>query len=194
MVVWLQALGLVCGLGAAVFSADAAKRRLDVAIALLAFAGTMAWSGFGRVPSFGMVGLVAAAAAAARIFRPGWPGVSGAVAGFLAAVWISLLDNQGIGPGIAVAMGAGVPAAAAVLARRRSRFAPETLVEDAVLAVGGLALIVAAGPTIADGLGTAGAINLPYNSRAGTLPALFVVMTALAAAAGGGYTLWWRNR
>ena len=57
MVVWLQALGLVCGLGAAVFSADAAKRRADVVIAFLALGGTRAWSGFGRVPAFGTVGL-----------------------------------------------------------------------------------------------------------------------------------------
>ncbi len=194
MVVWLQALGLVCGLGAAVFAADAAKRRVDVLIALLAFLGTIAWSGFLRVPAFGAVGLVVAAVAAARIFRPRWRGLSGLATGFLAAVWISLLYNQGLDLGIAVAMGLGVPLTAAVLARTRSEFAPEALVEDATLAVGALALVVAAGPTIADGFGTAGAINLPYVSRSQALPMLFVVMAALAAAAGGWYTHWWRNR
>jgi hypothetical protein len=140
------------------------------------------------------VGLVVAAAAAARIFRPGWVGISGAVTGFLAAVWVGLLYNQGLDPGVAILIGLGVPVTAAVLARTRSEFAPEALVEDALLAVGALALVVAAGPAVAGGLRTAGAINLPYVSRTEALPLIFVVMTGAAAAAGGWYTLWWRNR
>jgi len=191
---WMQALGLVCGLGAAVFAVAAARRRSDFLTAFLALLLTLAWTGFARVPAFGTVGLVVALGAAARIFRPTWPGISGLLTGFLAAVWIVLLDNQGFGVGAAALMGLGVPLVAAVLARTRPRFAPEPLLEDALLAVGALALVVAAGPTIADGLGTARAINLPYASRTGTLSTMLFAMTGTSAVAGGLYTLWWRNR
>lgn len=194
MGIWLSASGLLCGLGTAVFAAAAAQRRTNLAVGLVSVVLTLGWSGFELVPRFGTLGLGIAVAAGFRIFRPAWNLPVAVLAGILPGVWIGLLAGEGLPLVAAVVAALGTALVSAFLARSRPAFAPESLIEDAMLALGVLALLVAAGPTMADGWRTAQAINLPYASRSTALHAFFIVTTILAAAAGGGYTLWWRNR
>ena len=94
---------------------------------------------------------------------------------------------------VAWLLGAGVPLVAAALAARRAGFAPASLREDAVAAVGAFGLLVARGPAGTAGWGAAAVMNLEPGS--GVRPGLDVSALVLGAAmlAGGGAHALWRR-
>lgn len=179
---------MLCGLGAAIFAATAVNRR-DVVVLTAGFLVAALWWQPGPAWTGGLVTLVAAL----HVARPNVAWATAACGGLLAGLWAPALQSEGVPAPVAWLLGAGVPLVAAALAVRRAGFAPASLREDAVAAVGAFGLLVAMGPAVSAGWGSAAAMNLEPGS--GVRPGLDVSALVLGAAmlAGGGAHALWRR-
>lgn len=153
----IHALGLLCALAAATFAAvpvGSHPGRVWPAAAA-GFIGASVW----LRPEPTSVGLLIAVVAGVQLVWPkrGWLLIaSGPVAG----LWASLLSSQGLPTLAAWALAAGSTLASAWLSARRPEFAPTVLREEALLTICGLGLVVATGPTVSAGWGSARVMNL----------------------------------
>jgi hypothetical protein len=192
----IQALGLLCGLGAATFSAVAATKRSVVGLCFVgAFALTALWTGLERVPNLSFVGTTVVIVGTLQLARSGFFPLTATSAGILSAVWISVLRTQGLGLILAVILAVGVPAVSMLLALRAPMFAPVPMFEEALLLLVSLAIVTAASPVIQSGWETARALNVPYAGGENTVSASGVFWVGTAAIGlGGCYGFWWRRR
>ena len=184
----LHAVGLLCGLAAAVLAVLVRDRYGPPALAA-GFLIAVVW----LQPGPGWTGAVVAATAGLALARPGGAPASLAaalVAGLAGGLWSRVLGGYGLPPWLAGLLAFGVIAFAAVSSARDPRFAAPSVREDALVALGVLGLAVAAAPGVAAGWGAAQAMNLAVEDmiRPGMHPG---VVTGLAAvvALGGLHTL-----
>ena len=98
-----------------------------------------------------------------------------------------MLSSQGFPTLAAWTLGAGLILAAAWLAARRPDFAPTVLREEALLAICGLSLLVATGPTISAGWGSARVMNLDPAGGVHQALGLWVFALGGASIAVGGW-------
>lgn len=184
----LHAVGLLCGLAAAVFAVSVRDRYGALALAAGFLLG-VAW----LQPSPGWTGAVVAATAGLALVRPGGTAASLAaplVAGLAGGLWSRLLGGYGVPLWLAGLLVAGVIAVAAVSSAHDPRFATRSVREDALAALGALALAVAAAPGVAAGWRAARAMNLAAGEtvRSGMHPGVVVGLAAIVAL-GGLHTL-----
>lgn len=190
----IHAFGMLCALASATFATRAAAQRLTGLAFVAAFVASAAWTRFVDLPDPALIGVLVALVAALRLKGPRFSPVAAVSAGALAAIWVSVLQLQGIPVVPAVVMAIAVPTASMTLALRRSSFAPPQLHEEALLLVAGLGLAVAVGPAVASGWRSAALMNLQYEANASGLPSWALVVSVASVALGGGYSLWWRTR
>ncbi len=180
---------MLCALGAATF-ATVAVGWWSISAGVLGFLVALTW----LTPDPAWTGTIVAIGAAFLLARPRSSSVGAAIAGCLAGFWVSLLEGQGVPMVAALGLSAAVVAGSAWMARTRREFAPSVLREEALLAIGGLGLVVAMGPDIAAGWQAAGVINLePGSGRQGVFELWLVVTTGAAALGGGAHALWSRR-
>ena len=184
----LHAVGLLCGLAAAVFATVVRDRYGALALAA-GFLMGIAW----LQPGAGSTGAVVAAAAGLLLVRPRGTLASLAaslVAGLAGGLWSRVLGIYGLPLWLACLPAFGVIAFAAVCSARNPRFAAPAVHEDALAALGVLALAVAAAPGVAAGWRAAGAMNLTAGDmvRPGVHPGVVLGLAAVVAL-GGLHTL-----
>ena len=184
----LHAVGLLCGLAAAVFAALVRDRYGALALAV-GFLIAIVW----LQPAPGWTGAVVAATAGLALARPGGAPASLAaslVAGLAGGLWSGVLVGYSLPLWLASLLALGLLAFAAVSAARDPRFAAPSVREDALAALGVLGLAVAAAPGVAAGWRAAAAMNLAAGDmvRPGVHPGV-VLGLAAAVAFGGLHTL-----
>ncbi len=180
----VHALGLLCALAAATFAAapiGAHQGRIWPAV-VAGFIGAAVW----LRPEPASVGLLVAVVAGVQLIWPrrGWPLMA---SGLVAGLWASLLSSQGFPTLAAWIVAASLVVATAWLAARRQGFAPTILREEALLAMCGLGIVVATGPTISAGWGSAGVMNLEPAGGVRQALGLWVFMLGGASIALGGW-------
>lgn len=181
---FIHALGLLCALASATFATapiGSARARAWFA-AVAGFVGASVW----LRPEPTSVGLLIAVIAGLQLAWPkrGWPVV--AASGLVAGLWASLLGGQGLPGPTAWLLAASVPLASAWFARR-PEFAPTAIREEALVAVCGLGALIATGPTVAAGWGSASALNLEPAGGVRQALGLWVVLLGAASIALGGW-------
>lgn len=184
----VHAVGLLCGIAAAVFAALVRDRRGVLTLAA-GFLTGIVW----LQPGPGWTGAVVAATAGLALVRPGGTAAVLAaplVAGLAGGLWSRVLGGYGLPLWLACLLAFGVIALAAVSSARDPRFAAPSVREDALAALGVLGLAVAAAPGVAAGWRAAGAMNLAAGDmvRPGVHPGV-VLGLASVVALGGLHTL-----
>lgn len=184
----LHAVGLLCGLAAAVFATGVRDRYGALTLAAGFLIG-IAW----LRPGPGWTGTVVAVAAGLSLVRPGTTPASLAaplVAGLTGGLWSRVLGGYGLPLWLACLPASGVIVFAAVSSARDPRFADATVREDALVALGVLGLAVAAAPGVTAGWGAAQAMNLADEDmvRRGVHPGVVLGLAAVVAL-GGLHTL-----
>lgn len=184
----LHAVGLLCGLAAAVFAALVRDRHGVLTLAA-GFLTGIVW----LQPGAGWTGAVVAATAGLSLVRPeGTPAVLAAplVAGLAGGLWSRVLVGYGLPLWLACPLAFGVIAFAAVSSARDPRFAAPSVREDALAALGVLGVVVAAAPGVAAGWRSAGAMNLAAGDmvRPGVHPGVLLGLASVVAL-GGLHTL-----
>ena len=156
------------------------------------FVTATVWLGPTQEPDPAWVGGTVALVAGLSL---GWPdprmqSLTGVASGALAGVWGVLLQRQGLPVVPALVLAASLPAAAVFLTVRRATFAPTALKEEALLAMCGLGLAVAVGPTVATGWGSAGALNLDPAAGVRQVAETWVILlSGVSIGLGGWYSL-----
>ena len=184
----LHAVGLLCGLAAAVLAVLVRDRYGALALAA-GFLIAVAWF----QPGPGWTGTAVAATAGLALARPrGAPASLAAalVAGLAGGLWSRVLGGYGLPLWLACLPAFGVIVFAAVSSARDPRFAAPSVREDALAALGVLGLAVAAAPGVAAGWRAAAAMNLAAGDmvRPGVHPGVVLGLAAVVAL-GGLHTL-----
>lgn len=180
---------MLCALGSATF-ATAGVAWWSLPVGVVSFVVAVTW----LTPDPSSTGAIVALVSALLLRRPRTLVPAVVLAGCLAGIWASLLEARGVPIVLALGLSAGVPAASGWMARTRDEFAPSALREDALLAIGGLGLVVAMGPNILAGWQSAGSMNLdPGGGRQAAIEAWLMVAIGTAAVAGGVHALWSRR-
>ena len=181
---------MLSALGAAIFATTTAGRRNSIHAIWLGFGASAVLIRPEALPDPAWTGCTVAAIAALQIFRPDVrllaPLCSGALAGF----WSVLLQIQGLPLPAAVILAAALPAVSAFLAIRRPLFAPESLRQEAMLAMVALGLAVAVIPEVSAGWHSALALNRAETDSSNQIIANWVlVLSAASVVLGGFYSL-----
>lgn len=193
---WLfHALWMLCAFGTTVFATASARTRLALPALMLGFLVSAVWVRPERLPDAVWVGGLVALVAVLQLVRPGRADVlTIASSGALAGVWISLLEIQGLPSALALAIGAALPVASAVLTARRPAFAPVALGEEALLVVLALGAVVATVPSVLEGWRSAVALNVTDRSGSNTLVPIWTLwFLGTSVTLGGVYSLWRRG-
>ncbi|MEO5923171.1 MAG: hypothetical protein ABIR70_05020 [Bryobacteraceae bacterium] len=184
----LQALWLLAGIGAVVFSTGAAVPRRVAGVAV-GF-GLSAWLLWDGVPDAATVAGFAALVAGFKLYRPGWVTLPAFCGGLLAAVLGALLAADGVPNWIAWFCAAIVPLVSIALASRNSNFAPESVQEEGMLLMLALGLGAAVGPALVDGWRSAGAMNIAGETANNAFPAWVISAAGASTLIGGAWSLW----
>jgi hypothetical protein len=193
MTLFFPLVWMLCALGAVVFAAASARdRRRAVGFGGGLIAGfVMARPG---PPDPALVGSLAVGAVAIFLFRPRYADLAAMLGGSVAGLWTAVLQAQGLPflstPFVVVTL-SGV---SAWLARSRSTFAPERLVDEGLLAIGALGIIALTLPSILDGWQTAVALAATSSRQASvTLPLWTAAFIVGCLSVGGVYSAWSRR-
>ncbi len=195
MTLFYYALWMLCGIGTAVLSADAALRRN----ALFFGAGigfSMQTLLRGQMPDIALAAGITVVVAVFRLVKPGSisAACAAAAAGLLTGVWASLIRAQGVPAGASLALALVVPIVSAVLAARHPDFAPHRIRDEALLILTALAAVVGLAPGLLAGWQSAGALNLEGKREvARALPSWTILTTLGAVSLGGLYSVWTRR-
>ena len=188
----LHALALLCALGSVTFATVATGRWYVVSGLPVGFVIAAVWVGPERALDPAWVGGAVACVASAALAWTDTPmrSVTGVASGALAGVWGVLLQRQGLPMAPALILAASLPAAAVLLTARHVTFAPTAVREEALLVTCGLGLVVAVGPTVAAGWGSAGALNLdPAGGVRQVVETWVMLLSGVAIALGGWHSL-----
>lgn len=190
----LHAAGLLAALAATVFAAQSAGRNLAQATLFAVFAAAAHALTRLAPPDPATLGFCVAAAAVSSLARPRWWLLPPLAGGAVGAVWISVLEAQGL-PWLAGAPGAAFLLATAVsLAARRRGFMPPEVRDEALVLVAAFALLLALVPDVVEGWRASLALKAEPLAAAG--PQAGPWLGALVAATvllGGAYSLWKRR-
>jgi hypothetical protein len=193
MTVTFHTLWLVCLLGSATLAAAAARRPralIGLAVGLVATAMLPANS----LPDPEVVGVVAAGAAALHLFSPRRAWIAAVLGGALAGQSAGVMTLVGVPTPISAGVMAGLVAVTVYLTRTHADFAPDVLLEDALLLLTALGLTVAVLPSLLDGWQAAANLNIPGEAFArSVIPAWTWSIVVLSMVLGGVSALWSRR-
>jgi hypothetical protein len=188
-----DALGIVSALAAVAFAAVPTRARAARGAAALVFVAVAVLL-YERVPTVALASTGIAVAAALMLLRPAWPRVALACAAACAALWAAVLQQQGLALPLALGIAGAAPLAASLLARRRARFAPPALRDEALVLVGACALILAVAPGLIAGWRSAVALQAtPLGADAAPAAPWPFAVAAACIALGGVYSVWRRR-
>jgi len=187
---------LACALGSVVFAAAGVGSRRGLIAAALAFAATLAWPPAAVVPvATGGVALAASVLAVGTLAGRGRVEVLAVAAGWLAAVWATILNLEGVPLWAAALVALALPCVSVARIRRDAAFAPPRLLEDALLVVTLVSVCAAAAPGLVDGWH--GAVNLKMvgtpTEQTSMVPAWAVAISVAALTCGAGVGMWSRR-
>jgi len=190
----LHALGLLCGLGATSLATwTAAQWRVRLSF-LVGFLIGISALGADRFPQPGWTATVVAAVGALVLWKPAWSGLAALCGGVLAALWISILQLQGLPSALALIVGIGLPALSAILSARRPGFATQTLREESLVILIVLGLAIAMAPEIAAGWRSAIELKaVPLGAEQPTGAAWVLLVGGACVVLGGAYSFWRRR-
>jgi hypothetical protein len=184
---------MLCALGALSFAAVAADRwpRRVAVFAGLALGSVLTFDG--QLPDAVLTASAVAAVSAIQLFRPGARLLTACCAGVLGALWVALLQAQGVPSGAGLAIVSGLLTATLYLAVRRPAFAPRALRDDALvlMLIGGV--VVAAAPSVLDGWRAAFNLSVGERGTAVQIPGWIVMFVTATVLGGGAYSLWSRR-
>lgn len=187
---------LACALGSVVFATAGGTSTRGVVAAVGAFAATLAWAPAAVVPvATGGAGLAASVLAVGAL--AGWTRrwVLPAAAGWLAAVWATLLRTEGLPLWVAAPVVLALPCVSIVCVRRDGAFAPSQLMDEALVVVAIVSLCAAAAPGLVEGWQAA--VNLKMVGspveQASVVPVWAVTVSLAAVACGAGIGVWSRR-
>jgi hypothetical protein len=186
------ALLMLCGLGAAIFATTGAGKRETLGFLALGFVAAAIFIRPEALPDTAWAGCIAAGVAALQIFRPDVRWLALLCGGALAGFWSALLQIQGLPLGSAMVLAGIVPAVSGFLVQRRHEFAPESLREEAMLAMVALGLAVAILPEVSAGWQSALALNREAagsSSQNQIIANWVLVLSAASVVLGGLYAL-----
>ena len=184
---------MLCSLASVAFACADVRVRGHLAV-VLGFILAATVIDHGQLPDPVWVGSGVAVLGIAGLARPGYVTLVAAGGGVLAGIWMAMLRVEGLPLPAAALTAAGLPALAALLARRRPDFAPAPLGEEALLVVLLLGIGVAAAPGVVSGWQSAVTLNLQQKEVASqAVPAWTLLLTLGAATVGGLYTVWIRR-
>ncbi len=165
----------------------------DACLLAIGLAATLALGWSRPLPDPAWIGGVTAILAGWRLARARIEPALPLFAGILAGVMVLALKAQEVALPLTV-LAAAPAVVTATLAWRRSSFASESMREEALLLVIGLALVTALAPGLADGWQSATGLSAQDNPHvAPMIPAWVLWMTASSAVAGGAFTVWRRS-
>ena len=185
----VHALALLCALAAATFSAVPGRNR-HVVPAVLAAAAGFVGGALWLQPAPSWVGLLIVLTAGVLLRWPRFGGLAIVVGGLTAGLWGSILTSQGLPVALAWILAASFPIASALLSARQPAFAPTVLREEGLLTVFMLGLVVAIGPTVMAGWGSASALNLEPDAGVRQVVGVWVLLLGgLSVMLGGWHSL-----
>jgi hypothetical protein len=193
--VTFHALWMFCALGAVAFGAAVARRPTHVAWLAAGFAvSSVALAMTGTRPDAMVSGISGSAIAAVIVLKRRSQVLAAAGAGVIAALFGDLLAVQGVPSILAFAAAALLPAVSIVLVRMRDGFAPEAMVDEAMLVILAMGLGVAMLPAALDGWQAALNLNVSAaNDTSRMVPAWTLALVAASLAGGMAHTLWSRR-
>jgi hypothetical protein len=187
---------MLCALGAVVFAAAAAKGSVRQSAALAGGFGFAAlFTSGSSLPDASWTGGLAAAGAAAWLFKPGLRLASAAIGGVLAGSWTALLEVQALPMAAALLIAAALVIVTMRLSRVRASFAPDVLRDEGMLAIGVLGLGVAVMPGVLDGWQAATNLSGAQDRVAEpiAIPMWTLALILTASSLGGLYSVWSRR-
>lgn len=187
-------LWMVCALGAIVFAAVSACQLRQIGALAVGFASAAAWSSATQPPEPGWVGIFTAAAVGTSLFAPRSALAVVAWGGALGGLWTGLLELQGLSAWTATGIATGTLALTIVLTRTRAVFAPDVMLDEALLAVGALGVAVAILPGILDGWRAAANLNSGASTSHIAAPLWTTGLVIAFAAMGALHSLWSHRR
>jgi hypothetical protein len=193
--VTFHALWMFCALAAVAFSAAVARRPRHLAWLAAGFVvSSVALAITGTLPDAVVSGVSGSAIAAVIVLNRRYQALAAAGAGVIAALFGDLLAVQGVPSVLAFAAAALLPAASIVLVRTRHGFAPEAVVDEAMLVILAMGLGVAMLPPALDGWQAALNLNVSAtNDSSRMVPAWTLALVGASLAGGVAHTLWSRR-
>jgi len=190
-----HALWMLCALGAVVHAATAAHRVRDLTALAVGFVLATIAASPQRLPDATWVGVLSAAVAIAVVFRPRFAVLAAAWGGALGGMLTALTEVQGVPAAASVGPVAVLIATVVWLTRLRPSFAPDSLRDEALLAITLLGLVVSIMPGVIDGWQAAAALTIePATTGPATpIPAWTIALVGTATALGALYSMWSRR-
>ena len=187
-------LALLCRLASVTFAVLDARLR-GLAVVMVGFALTAVVVGGSGVPDPAWGGGVVAALAIVAILRPHVRPAIAACGGVLAAIWAAMLQIGGLPILTGVVLAITAPTLAIYLTRRHPEFAPQVLLEEALVVIVLLGVMVAIAPGVVAGWRSAAVLNLqqPLEAASHAVPTWALFVSLGAAALGGVHTVWMRR-
>ncbi len=178
---------MLCGLGAAVFTASAKRTWYNAAALIAGFVATailfdkrgadLQWTGF-----------LAACVAVMLVVRPRWAWMGAIAGGSLAGIIAALLASQGLPKWAALVIAILILLISAIVSNRPN-FASRAIREEALLGVAGLGVVAALAPAVMAGWQSALGLNLEQKtSAAPQFPIWVLLLSMLAAVCGAIYS------
>jgi hypothetical protein len=185
----IQALWILCALGAAVFAAGAAKWRNIMGL-LIGFGAATALFRGGLLPEPGWVGGLVAMVAGLALYRPRWAFAGSLCGGFLAGLLGALMQFLGLGLAPSLALAAVVPAVSLWFARKPG-FAPLAIREEALVLMLALGFGAAVVPAVVEGWRSAAALNTTVRNGAQlAIPVWALALSGASMLLGGAWSVW----
>jgi len=186
---------MLCALGSSVHAARAARRLRDLVAFGAGFAVAASVSSPQRLPDPAWVGVLSAVAAVIILFRPTFAIAASAWGGALGGMLTAMIEVQGLPPVAAVAAPALLAVIAVWQARVRPRFAPDIVLDEALLGVCLLGLVVSIAPGVIDGWQAAANLTIEPATpgRATPVPVWTIALVGTATTLGAVYSLWSRR-
>lgn len=193
MTLFFHLLWMLCAFTTAIFAVAAVRDRLRALGFVTGLATGVAVARSGP-PDLSAAGALALGAVAILLFRPRYAVIATALGGALAGLWTALLQAQGLPFTVTLLVVAALGGLSAWLARSRTVFAPERLVDEGLLAVGALAITAVTLPSILDGWQTAVALAATSTRQVAIdVPVWTAVFILAFTSLGGLYSAWSRR-
>lgn len=195
MTTTFHALWMLCALGAVVHAATAAHRVRDLIALAIGFVLATIAASPQRLPDATWVGALSAGIAIAVVFRPRLAIPAAAWGGALGGVLTALTEVQGVPAAASVGPVVVLIATVVWLTRLRPAFAPESLRDEALLAITLLGLVVSVMPGVIDGWQAAAALTIEPAATGPVTPVPVWTLTLVGmATALGAVSSMWRHR
>jgi len=185
---------MLCGLAAIVFATLAAVSHYALACYVAGFMLSFLLFNPLQLPNAITIGLLIAFAGFLQLTKPRYFVLVSTCGGFLAGLWFSVMQLQGLTQFTASLISIIVPAITILLAQRRHHFVPLSISEESLSITIILGLGLAAIPDIISGWQSAMILNRGTGNIESSDISLWIILVVFASAFGGGLYTFWKQR